>query len=537
MDNVSLQVPASLSDFSSTASDGRTLGKLKMFYVGETADGRVFTKEFSDKLVASLPYCPIVGFFSDIQDDFIGHNSDQYIYGIVRPDAEYSFETDKDGKEWLITDVMLYTDRPDKTGEVAKKILGKPQSLELNRKNVKYEVFNEGGKRKIKFLEGSLIGLSVLGSKQKPAFAGSEFFMAGDFSEMRERFDNFFSFLENNDSRGEQEMNNKTDFESYVEFVKLSYTDKMRLAASALQAQLGDNYCFYLEDMDDFSLIACKYSRENGETSYAKYDYSINDIEVSVSNERAVIRKFLTVEEINRLDSFENNADFEDKEEIEENDNETAAVEEEISEVAPVEFTEEGSENVGEEEEIAPAEAAFADQEEDTEETQPEEEEEETQLQEEEETQPEEEEETQLEEEEEEVAEAQNNNMEENDDEEDQDEPSKEDEDDEEFSEHTSALSDSERQELEVFRTQAKERLISEYNGLLDKKVLADFTAKINDYDYNALESALAIAFSNYTRQNKNISREIPLSFGNLNTAQSTGADNYASLVKKILNK
>ena len=69
MDKVSLQVPASLSEFSAS-SDGRTIAKLKMFYVGETADGRVFDKQFADKLVESLPYCPIVGFFSDIQDDF-----------------------------------------------------------------------------------------------------------------------------------------------------------------------------------------------------------------------------------------------------------------------------------------------------------------------------------------------------------------------------------------------------------------------------------------------------------------------------------
>mgnify|MGYP007010846777 CR=1 FL=1 len=43
-------IPAYLSDFS-TQDDQRTIAKLKMFYVGETGDGRVFDKEFSDKLV------------------------------------------------------------------------------------------------------------------------------------------------------------------------------------------------------------------------------------------------------------------------------------------------------------------------------------------------------------------------------------------------------------------------------------------------------------------------------------------------------
>ena len=139
-------------------------------------------------------------------------------------------------------------------------------------------------------------------------------------------------------------------------------------------------------------------------------------------------------------------------------------------------------------------------------------------------------------EEEEEVAKAQDINEEE-DDEEEKDEPSKEDEDDKEFSQHTSTLSDSERQELEVFRRQAKERLINEYEGLLDKELLADFTNRVNEYDYNALEAALAIAFSKHTRTNKTVSREIPLSFGNLQTADNEADHSYAGLVKRILNK
>ena len=269
MNNVSLQIPASLSEFSA-AQDGRTIAKLKMFYVGETADGRVFDKEFAEKLVETLPYCPVVGFFSDITDDFVGHNSKQYIYGLVRPDAEYGFET-IDGQEWLVTEVMLYTDRPDNIGEIANKIVGHPQSLEMSPDTVKYEVFKDGGKRKIRFTEGSLIGLSVLGTSHKPAFTGSEFFMATDFSDMRERFDNFFSFLENN-SRGEQEPMNKTHFQSYVEFVKLSYNDKMNMAQKFLDEQLGSNYFSCVLDMDDTSFIAVQYNFETAKEEYLKID-------------------------------------------------------------------------------------------------------------------------------------------------------------------------------------------------------------------------------------------------------------------------
>lgn len=514
MDNVSLQVPASLSEFSAS-SDGRTIAKLKMFYVGETADGRVFDKQFADKLVESLPYCPIVGFFSDIQDDFLGHNSKQYIYGIVKPDAEYGYETDNEGKDWLVTEVMLYTDRPDNTGDIAKKIVGKPHSLELNPNNVKYEVFSENGKRKIRFTEGSLIGLSVLGTNQKPAFTGSEFFMASDFSDMRERFDNFFSFLENNNGRGEQTMDNKTQFESYVNFVKLSYTEKMRKAESTLQEQVGDRFAVVIEDMDDNSFVAGKLDFESWTISHFKYDYQVTDAEFTISNERAAFRKFLTIEELNYLDSF--GAQFPPKEEEEEEEEKP-----EQASAAPVEEEEEKEEQCSvstEEEEVEDKEEKEEEQEdmaakeEETDEPQPEEKEEE-----------------------EEVAKAQDINEEE-DDEEEKDEPSKEDEDDKEFSQHTSTLSDSERQELEVFRRQAKERLICEYEGLLNKEVLNDFTNKINEYDYNALEAALAIAFSKHTRSNKTIQKEIPLSFGTLQAGEQTAEQGYASLVKRILNK
>ena len=521
MDKVSLQIPASLSEFSA-ANDGRTIAKLKMFYIGETADGRVFDKQFADKLIESLPYCPVVGFFSDITDDFLGHNSKQFIYGFVKPDAEYGFEKDDEGKEWLVTEVMLYTDRPDNTGEVAKKIVGKPHSLELNPNNVKYEVFNEGGKRKIRFTEGTLIGLSVLGTNQKPAFTGSEFFMAVDFSDMRERFDNFFSFLENN-GRGEQTMDNKTEFESYVNFVKLSYTDKMRKAESTLQEQVGDEYSVYIEDMDDTSFVAGKFSWMDCTIKHFKYDYEVTEAEFNISNERAAFRKFLTIEELNHLDSFGAFPPKEEEEEEEKKEEEcldqASAVEpkeEEEKEEEPTSCTEEEVEDKEEEEE---KEEDMAAKEEETDEPQPE--------------QPEEEEEK---EEEEKVAKAQDI-KEEEEDEEEEDEPSKEDEDDKEFSQHTSTLSDSERQELEVFRRQAKERLINEYDGLLNKEVLKDFTARINEYDYNALEAALAIAFSKHTRTNKTKQKEIPLSFGNLNTEATASDQSYAGLVKRILNK
>ena len=71
---------------------------------------------------------------------------------------------------------MLYTERPDQVGEIAKKIEGHNQSLELG--DMKY-VINYDERKHLKNIEitaGQIIGVSVLGSNERPAFTGSQFF-------------------------------------------------------------------------------------------------------------------------------------------------------------------------------------------------------------------------------------------------------------------------------------------------------------------------------------------------------------------------
>lgn len=170
----STSLPASLSDFREQGQ--LTAAKLKVFYFGETADGRIFTEEFAEKLAANIGGTPVVANYDEEEEDFIGHDSVQSVFGFVPENAECSFEIE-DGVKWLVTEVKLFTKRHD-VGRIAKKIIGKSQSLELNPETVKYEVLEEG--RKIEFLDGDLIGLSVLGDNQSPAYTGSGFFSESD---------------------------------------------------------------------------------------------------------------------------------------------------------------------------------------------------------------------------------------------------------------------------------------------------------------------------------------------------------------------
>ena len=160
--------------------------KLKIYYVGETVDKRVFTKEFSDKLLSTIAYTPVVGFYSISDDDFVGHNNVQHIYGLVpeNPTLEY-VEDAQTGATFAVTDVLLYTGRPDEIGVVASKIVGKQHSLELDPHTVKYVINRDecGNFKNIEFTEGELIGLSVLGDNDTPAFSGSEFFSAQELPE------------------------------------------------------------------------------------------------------------------------------------------------------------------------------------------------------------------------------------------------------------------------------------------------------------------------------------------------------------------
>lgn len=206
--NINFSIPVTLFDYRESDNPLYSYAKLKIFYIGMTPDKRLFTEKFSDKLLQSLPYVPVVGYFDKEEDDFKGHNlSVQYIYGIVPDDTLIDF-IEEDNKKYAVCDVILYTGRGDETGEIAKKIVGKSHSLELNPADTKYKVNTdpEGKVMNYEFTEGTLLGLSVLGDNEKPAFTGSEFFTEdSNFMKVFEGFkEQLEIFTKENKQRGEE---------------------------------------------------------------------------------------------------------------------------------------------------------------------------------------------------------------------------------------------------------------------------------------------------------------------------------------------
>lgn len=175
---VNFSIPVNLFNYRESDNPLYSYAKLKIFYKGLTGDKRLFTDKFSNKLLESLPYVPVVGYYSDEKEDFEGHHpSLQQILGLV-PETTGAEFIHEDGKDYAVCDIILYTGRGDKTGDLAQKIVGKKHSLELNPKTTTYVVNkdSQGKVLNIEFKSGTLLGLSILGDNEQPAFSGSEFF-------------------------------------------------------------------------------------------------------------------------------------------------------------------------------------------------------------------------------------------------------------------------------------------------------------------------------------------------------------------------
>ena len=269
--------PVVLSDFSNNEDKNYEIFsrcKLKVFYKGETADHRYFSDEFADQLIRSLPYTPVVSRYDDESEDFEGHASRQEIFGIVDPCGEITFEEDEeDGKTWCVTDVILYTERPDQLGELAKKIPGHPHSLELDPKSTKYKINYDDKKhfKNIEFTAGDFVGVSVLGMNQKPAFTGSSFFNENsEFAKKMQLLKDYCERRLEENQHGGEKMN-------LSEFIKLTWGDISAKVVNAIEKEYQEEFYICPVDFYDDSVVCHVYSFIDGSTTYLKFYYTIDE--------------------------------------------------------------------------------------------------------------------------------------------------------------------------------------------------------------------------------------------------------------------
>lgn len=286
---ISLSWPAQLSDFSKDmVQENFSRGKLKVFYKGETQDHRFFSDSFANDLIKTLPYTPVVSYYDEEKEDFVGHATEQQILGIIDPCKECSFETAEDGNVWCVCDVVLYTERPDKVGDLAKKIMGHKQSLELDPTSVQYKINYDERKhfKNIEFTAGRFVGVSVLGNDQQPAFAGSTFFSYD------EKFENKMKLLceyckidhsVSKEERGGNEMNTK-------DFMTLSWGEISTKVAEAISNEYRDEACCQLVDMfDDCAIVRLYYWTEEI-TKLLKINYTCDEAGVVILTDVVEVR-------------------------------------------------------------------------------------------------------------------------------------------------------------------------------------------------------------------------------------------------------
>lgn len=300
---VEFSFPAKILDFRNYRDDGQeksspsaderfSRGKLAVFYKGETADHRYFSDAFSQELIKSLPYTPIVSYYDKGKKDFEGHADEQAIYGIVDPRGEIKFEKMDDGNVWAVCDTVYYTERPDEVGEIASQIKGHEQSLELA--DAKYIVNYDERRhfKNIEFTEGKIVGVSVLGKNQSPAFPGATFFARGDeetFEKKMALLKDFVaeksgkSAIDDNSICSDKDDKAEMEIKNYSDFIKLTYGEVASKLDEAIVKEYGNEAYTCVEDMDDKYVYVAFCSYIDGAHSYQRIAYSVNEADGSVA--------------------------------------------------------------------------------------------------------------------------------------------------------------------------------------------------------------------------------------------------------------
>ena len=168
--------------------------EIKVLYVGGNRNGSFIDKSTATQMAQTLPGCPIVGYYSENQEDFRDHGDQMIIdgdgvkfkclttpYGFVAPNARVWFQefedTDEFGNKtirtYLMTEGYLWT----KQYQEAQKVIneGRPQSMELDESTLKGYWSKDTNKGMDFFIINDAIfsKLCILGEDVEPCFEGA----------------------------------------------------------------------------------------------------------------------------------------------------------------------------------------------------------------------------------------------------------------------------------------------------------------------------------------------------------------------------
>ena len=185
-------------------------GRCRIFYKGSNRNGSYITDEFAEKLIATVPYTPVKGIYTEDIGDYEDHGekrTEGRIYGVVPAEPNFAWEKhlDPDGveREYACVDVLYYTGLYPEAGQID----GKSESMELYGPSLKGSWQVIDNKKQYVFTEGCFLGLQILGEDVEPCFEGAAFFS------LYESLKSIMNLLEqknfniqNNDSGGQKVM-------------------------------------------------------------------------------------------------------------------------------------------------------------------------------------------------------------------------------------------------------------------------------------------------------------------------------------------
>lgn len=165
--------------------------QIKVCYVGDEPNRNrsIITKEVAKDLAATLPGCPIVGFYNENKGDFEEHNRVIDIsngkfeikdttrpYGFVPTDAKVWFQWFEDDgvpHEYLMTEGYIWTGQYPETQRIIEK--GNNQSMELDTNTLDaFWTKDSNGKPQFFIINEAIMSkLCILGEDCEPCFEGA----------------------------------------------------------------------------------------------------------------------------------------------------------------------------------------------------------------------------------------------------------------------------------------------------------------------------------------------------------------------------
>ena len=168
--------------------------EIKVLYLGENRNRTSIDKATAKEMAQTLPGCPIVGYYSEKEEDFRDHGEQIIMdgdgikfkcltvpYGFVAPDAKVWFQDFEDVDEfgnakvrtYLMTEGYLWTEQYEEAKRVINE--GRPQSMELDGDSMKGHWSTDSSRGVDFFIINDAIftKLCILGEDVEPCFEGA----------------------------------------------------------------------------------------------------------------------------------------------------------------------------------------------------------------------------------------------------------------------------------------------------------------------------------------------------------------------------